>query len=182
MRGNLSVSDPSKTDGRVPRQQGAPQYNPQLDLYTVNSQQTSREPGPRAKWAGGGGRKKMGVAQGGGGGGERFLKNNISSTYSTNQIPSDTLNCIFPGGTCLRGKYCFFHSSQPAKFCLKNGYFKEQIHWVPLYLLCLFPVFSHSGHLTSSAFLDVQLLYSLCYYMTNFCSLIGLEQWYFSLI
>ena len=131
---------------------------------------------------GGGGAGRKWVWPKGVRGGERFLKNNISSTYSTNQIPSDTLNCIFPGGTCLRGKYCFFHSSQPAKFCLKNGYFKEQIHWVPLYLLCLFPVFSHSGHLTSSAFLDVQLLYSLCYYMTNFCSLIGLEQWYFSLI
>ena len=97
----------------------------------------------------------LGQSGGGGGGagrkwvwpkgvrGERFLTNNISSTYSTNQIPSDTLNCLFPGGTCLRGKYCFFHSSQPAKFCLKNAQFKEQIHWVPLYLLCLFPVFSH---------------------------------------
>ena len=115
--------------------------------YCEVSQQTSREPGPRAKWGGGGGgggggRKKMGVAQGGEGG-ERFLTNNISSTYFTNQIPSDTLNCLFPGDTCLRGKYCFFHNSQPAKFCLKNAYFKEQIHWVPLYLLYLFPVFSH---------------------------------------
>ena len=91
---------------------------------------------------GGGGRKKMGVAQGGGGGGERFLTNNISSTYSTNQIPSDTLNCLFPGDTCLRGKYCFFYSSQPAKFCLRNGYFKEQIHWVPLYLLPLSSLFT----------------------------------------
>ena len=36
--------------------------------YYEVSQQTSREPGPRAKWEGGGGRKKMGVAKRGEGG------------------------------------------------------------------------------------------------------------------
>ena len=39
--------------------------------YCEVSQQTSREPGPRAKLGGGGwGGKKMGVAQGGEGGGD----------------------------------------------------------------------------------------------------------------
>ena len=113
--------------------------------YCEVSQPTSKEPGPRAKWGwgGGGGAGRKWVWPKGVRGGKRFLTNNISSTYFTNQIPSDTLNCLFPGDTCLRGKYCFFHNSQSAKFCLKNAYFKERIHWVPLYLLCLFPVFSH---------------------------------------
>ena len=135
--------------------------------------------------AGGRGRKKMGVAQGGEGG-ERFLTNNISSTYSTNQIPSDTQNCLFPGDTCLRGKYCFFHNSQPAKFCLKNAYLRADPLGAPVFVIPLLSLFTYFvvTNYNSLAFLDVQRLYAMFFMLLHdiFLQLDWLEHWYFSLI
>ena len=59
---------------------------------------------------------------GGGGGGD--------SSYSGHQINLYTLNC--PSDTFLPRTYYFFQISQPTKICLKNRYFEEEIHWVPL--------------------------------------------------
>ena len=56
-----------------------------------------------------------------------------NSALTSNQIPSDTMNCLFPGNTFLPRTYYSFQVSQPAKICLKNRYFEERIHWVPLY-------------------------------------------------
>ena len=47
-------------------------------------------------------------------------------------IPSDTLNWLFPSNTFPPRTYYFSQISQPAKICLNNRYFEEQIHWVPL--------------------------------------------------
>ena len=55
-----------------------------------------------------------------------------NSVLTSIQIPSDTLNCLFPSNTFLPRTYCSFQVSQPAKICLKNRYFEKQIHWVPL--------------------------------------------------
>ena len=54
------------------------------------------------------------------------------TSYFRHQIPSDTLNCLFPSNTFLPRTYYFFQISQPTKICLKNRYFEEQFHWVPL--------------------------------------------------
>ena len=62
----------------------------------------------------------------GGGGGEggrvrRFL------THSAQQLAPQTPTIFqFPR------TYYFVQISQPAKICIKNRYFEEQIHWVPL--------------------------------------------------
>ena len=50
------------------------------------------------------------------------------------EIPSDNLNFLFPSKIFPPGTYYFFQISQPAKSCLKNRYFEEQIHRVPLIL------------------------------------------------
>ena len=42
------------------------------------------------------------------------------SSYSTHQIPSNNLNCLFPGNTFFPRTYCLFKISQPAKIRLKN--------------------------------------------------------------
>ena len=56
-----------------------------------------------------------------------------NSALTSYQIPSDTMNCLFPCNTFLPRTYYSFQVSQPAKICLKNRYFEERIHWVPLY-------------------------------------------------
>ena len=55
-----------------------------------------------------------------------------NSALTSIQIPSDTLNCLFPRNTFLPRTYYSFQVSQLAKICLKNRYFEKQIHWVPL--------------------------------------------------
>ena len=57
------------------------------------------------------------------------------SRYSRQQIPSDTLHCLFPSNTFLPRTYHFSQMSQPAKLCMQNRYYEEQIHRVPLNLL-----------------------------------------------
>ena len=87
------------------------------------------------QWWRGGFDRKLGVAQGRhsplpwGGGGVLTI---VHSSCSRHQIPSDTMNCLFPNNTFLPRTYYFFQISQPTKICLKNRYFEEQIHWVPL--------------------------------------------------
>ena len=57
--------------------------------------------------------------------------------------------------TFLPGAYHYFHISQPAKNCLRNRSFAEQIHWVPKrYVIC------------SSRFLS--FFYSFIYYFYIF--------------
>ena len=56
----------------------------------------------------------------GGGGGQRVFRQIAHSSYSTHQIPSNTLNCLFPGNTFFPRTYYFFKISQPAKIRLKN--------------------------------------------------------------
>ena len=56
---------------------------------------------------------------GGGGGGFCQL-----SSYSRRQIPSETLNCLFPKNSFLPRTFHYFHISQPAKNCQKNRYFE----------------------------------------------------------
>ena len=75
------------------------------------------------------GQFRCGLKVGGGGGGRGFWHITHSS-YSWHQIPSDTLNYLFPSNTFLRRTYYFFYISQPAKICLKNRHFEEQIHWI----------------------------------------------------
>ena len=125
---------PSKTDERVPSQQGAPttcnltywQVSQQAYVQTlfaslgvVIGQNSTLQ---LAGWGGGGCR------------GERFLAI-AHSSYSRHQIPSDTMNCLFPSNTFLPRTYYFSQISQPAKILLKNRYFEEQIRWVPLYVV-----------------------------------------------
>ena len=54
------------------------------------------------------------------------------SSYPRLQIPSDTLKYLFSQQHFPSKDYYFFHISQPAKICMKNRYFEEQFHWVPL--------------------------------------------------
>ena len=54
------------------------------------------------------------------------------SGYSKHLLPSETLNCLLPGHTFLKGTYYFIQIFQTAKMCLQYSYFEEQIHWVPL--------------------------------------------------
>ena len=130
------VLTPSKTVGRVPSQQGAP-TTCNLTYWEV-SKQTDREPlvqhddikgyaaygvvcphitgqlgcGYRAKFSPSlGGRGKRG---------QRVFRQIAQSSYSTHQIPSNTLNCLFPGNTFFPRTYCLFKISQPAKIRLKN--------------------------------------------------------------
>ena len=58
--------------------------------------------------------------------------------YCRLQIPSDTLNYLFSQQHFSPKDYYFFHISQPSKICMKNRYFEEQIHWVPLKRLHVF--------------------------------------------
>ena len=54
------------------------------------------------------------------------------SRYSRQQIPSDTLHCLFPSNIFLPRTYHFSQMSRPAKICMQNRYYEEQIHRVPL--------------------------------------------------
>ena len=58
------------------------------------------------------------------------------SSYSRHQIPSGTLNCLFPCNIPSKDIF-FFQISQPAEICLKNKYFEEQVHWCPWSCKCL---------------------------------------------
>ena len=88
-------------------------------------------------WGGGGGLgKTMGVAEGcnsplqwEGGGTFWQLK---QSNYSRQEIPSDAQNCLFPQNTFLLWTYYYLNISQQAEIGLKNRYFEEQIHFVPV--------------------------------------------------
>ena len=53
-------------------------------------------------------------------------------SYSRHQILSGTLNCLFPCNIPSNDIIFFFQISQPAEIGLKNKYFEEQVHWVPL--------------------------------------------------
>ena len=55
-----------------------------------------------------------------------------NSALTSNQIPSDTMNCLLPRNCFLPRTYYSFQVSQSAKICSKNRYFEKQIHWVPL--------------------------------------------------
>ena len=91
---------PSKTDGRISSQQGTPTTS-NLTYWEV-SQQTKVQTllaslvvdiGRNSAL-----QRGVGRGGGGGGGGGRFLTNSTYQLFETpkNQIPSDTLNCLFP--------------------------------------------------------------------------------------
>ena len=108
---------PSKTEGRVPRQQTAPTtWN--LTYWEV-SQQTHLQTLLAT----------LGVVQEQNWRRKRLLKNSRSS-YCRHEILSDTLNCIFHRNTFLQGTHDLFHISQLAKICLKNRHREEHIHSV----------------------------------------------------
>ena len=122
---------PSKTDEEAPSQQGAPStFN--LTYWEV-SQQTFKI---QIQLFSGGGEGFDGnwvwpkgyihLFSGGWGEGLRGFWQIAHSSYCTHQITSDTTIFQFPR------TYYFVQISQPAKICLKNRYFEEQIHWVPL--------------------------------------------------
>ena len=67
------------------------------------------------------------VVIGGRGGG--VLWQITHTSYSRHQIPSDTLNYLFPISTHI----IFSHVSQPANIWLKYRYFEGQILWVSLW-------------------------------------------------
>ena len=108
---------PSKTEGRVPRQQSAP-TTCNLTYWEV-SQQTHLQTLLAT----------LGVVQGHNERRKRLLKNSRSS-YCTHEIPSHTLNCIFHSNTFLQGTHDIFHIPQLAKICLKNRHREEHIHSV----------------------------------------------------
>jgi len=56
-------------------------------------------------------------------GGQRVFCQIAHSSYSSHQIPSNTLNCLFPSNNFFPRRYYFFKISQPAKIRLKNRYF-----------------------------------------------------------
>ena len=58
--------------------------------------------------------------EGGRGGGQRIFWQIAHSSYSTHQISSNTLNCLFPDNTFFPRTYYLFKISQPAKIRLKN--------------------------------------------------------------
>ena len=64
-------------------------------------------------------------------GGGRCFRQIAHSSYPRHRIPSYTLHYLFPSNTFLQG-HIIFPISQPARICLKNRYFEEHIHWVPL--------------------------------------------------
>jgi len=60
-----------------------------------------------------------------------------NTSYSRQQIPSDTLDWPFASNHFPSKAISFYQISQPAKICLKNKYFEEEIHWVPLHVVML---------------------------------------------
>ena len=144
---------PSKSDERVPSQHGAPTCTPWNVTYWEVSQETYVQTLPvTGYWVwghkekfrpsgclgggGGGLGKTMGVAEGcnsplqwEGGGTFWQLK---QSNYSRQEIPSDAQNCLFPQNTFLLWTYYYLNISQQAEIGLKNRYFEEQIHFVPV--------------------------------------------------
>ena len=70
---------------------------------------------------------------------EKFIRSSLparlmedDAILDIKSIPSDTLNWLFPSNTFPPRTYYFSQISQPARICLNNRYFEEQIHWVPL--------------------------------------------------
>ena len=63
---------------------------------------------------------------GGGGRAKRFLTDSAQQLLLHIKSPKTPTIFQFPR------TYYFVQISQPAKICLKNRYFGEQIHWVPL--------------------------------------------------
>jgi len=113
---------PSKTDGRVPSQQGAP-TTCNLTYWEVSPVDVCQDItgqigcGLRAKF-------KTSDLQFGQGRVFWFKSLRHSQlSFSQQHVPSKDVNVIF-----------FVHISQPAKICLKNRCFEKQIHWVPLLL------------------------------------------------
>ena len=122
---------PSKTDERVPSQQGAPTTR-NLTYWEVSQQACVQT--LLASLGVVIGQNSTFQLAGLGGGGWWFLTI-AHSSYSRHQIPSDTMNCLFPSNTFLPRTYYFSQISHPAKILLKNRYFEEQIRCVPLYVV-----------------------------------------------
>ena len=99
---------PSKTDGRIKSQKGAP------TICNLTYQEVSQLTYVRTLLP------SLGVVIG------------QNSALTSNQIPSDPMNCLLPRNCFLPRTYYSFQVSQSAKICLKNRYFEKQIHWVPL--------------------------------------------------
>ena len=132
--------------------------------YCEVSQQTSREPGPRAKWGGGGGggggRKKMGVAQGGEGGGRGFWQ--ITLVAPILQIKSLQTPWIvfFPATLAFEGNIVSSTTPSQQNFAWRTHILRNRSIGCPCICYTSFQSFHiFSGHPTSLGFLDVQLLY-----------------------
>ena len=83
-----------------------------------------------------------------------------NSALTSNQIPSDTMNCLFPSNTFLPRTYYSFQVSKAAKICLKNRYFEERIRWMPCigpktWVQCQFFSASKRGFLVKRNLTDV---------------------------
>ena len=59
------------------------------------------------------------------------------TSYSRQQIPSDSLYWPFDSNHFPSKAISFYQISQPAKIWLQNRYFEEEIHWVPLHVVML---------------------------------------------
>ena len=126
---------PGKTDGRVHSQQGAPTTG-NIIYWDFPSRRMSKRYWLVWVWSnwksafqcGGGGGEIHPftcVCWGGGGGCLRQIAPlDIESPHTPFII-------YFPG-TLSYKDILFFRISQPARICLKNRYFEEHIHWVPL--------------------------------------------------
>ena len=154
---------PSKSDGRVKSQQGAP-TSCNLTYWEVKfpSRHMYRHNWPVWVWSQG---KIQTLILGGGAGQDNGCDRRAQFTPSVvKEHIAPILPIKYPQtarayNTFHPGAYHYFHISQPAKNCLRNRSFAEQIHWVPQrYVIC------------SSRFLS--FFYSFIYYFYIFVSII----------
>ena len=169
---------PSKTNGRIASQQGAPttcnltycEFSQQTYVQTLLvSLGAVIEQTSALQWRG----RRRGKAaplenwvwpegeihwlHWGAGRGRGFWHWIAHTSYynTTHQIPSKDPEVSIPGNTFLPRTNYFSQTSQPATNWLKNRYFEEQIHWVPLRTSSRRPRPNESGCFEPAYFLYV---------------------------
>ena len=130
---------PGKTDGRVHSQQGAPTTG-NIIYWDFPSRRMSKRYWLVWVWS----NWKSAFQCGGGGGGGRGRNSSLHLRVLRRggrcfrqiapldiESPHTPFIIYFPA-TLSYKDILFFPISQPARICLKNRYFEEHIHWVPL--------------------------------------------------
>ena len=137
--------------------------------YCEVSQQTSREPGPRAKLGGGGvGREENGCGPRGWGGGRFFWQITLVAPILQIKSPQTPWIVFFPATLAFEGNIVSSTAPSQQNFAWRTHILRNRSIGCPCICYISFQSFHiFSGHPTSLAFLDVQLLYVMFFMLPH---------------